>query len=137
MSYNTDGMVKEKAVNLQKDLAKALDRLDEALAFEPTQLAKDATVKRFEFTFELAWKLMQAVADIKGFVERSPNSGIRRAAQLDLIDNPSDWLKYLEKRNLTTHVYNINIANEVYKYAKRFAPDCRKLLEKVEDSTQT
>lgn len=50
----------EKIHSLVKNLDHAVARLSEALTLDPIQIHKDATVKRFEFTFELAWKLMQA-----------------------------------------------------------------------------
>jgi hypothetical protein len=51
------------------------------------------------------------------------------AAKIGLINNPDDWLVYLEKRNLTAHVYDLDMADEVYEYARKFAPDARRLLE--------
>ena len=43
-----------KLENLIKDLTKANERLKEAIGLEPTRIHKDATIQRFEFTFELA-----------------------------------------------------------------------------------
>ena len=48
-----------KLLSLIEDLTAATGRLSEALALEPTRIHKDASIQRFEFTFELAWKAMQ------------------------------------------------------------------------------
>ncbi len=44
-----------KLESLIKDLKKANQKLKEATRLKPTEIHKDATLKRFEFTFELAW----------------------------------------------------------------------------------
>lgn len=121
-------MLENKIKNLTADFNKAVSRLEEALEVEADRLDKDGTIKRFEFTFELSWKLMQAIIQSKGLEASSPKSSIRVAAKIGLIDNPDDWLVYLEKRNLTAHVYDLDMADEVYEYAKKLAPDARRFL---------
>jgi len=123
--------MKEEILGLTEDYEKALQRLEEAVQAEATQLHKDATVKRFEFTFELAWKLMQLVIIDKGYRERGPKDSIRRAARIGLIDNADAWMDFLKKRNQIVHVYDIDIADEVYDSAKSFASDARHLLQSV------
>ena len=125
-------MTEKKIQNLRKDFDKALGRLEEALGVEATRLIKDGTIKRFEFTFELAWKLMQAIIQFQGLDAKSPKKSIRIAAQIGLVDNPDEWITYLEKRNLTAHVYDLDMADEVYECAKLFLPDGRKLLQCAE-----
>ncbi|MGB9706468.1 MAG: nucleotidyltransferase substrate binding protein [Microgenomates group bacterium] len=44
-----------------QDLQKAYLRLKEAVALPPTIINRDATIQRFEFTFELCWKLMNNI----------------------------------------------------------------------------
>ncbi len=45
-----------KLQNLLKDLKKAQKRLREAVSLEPTRIHKDATIQRFEFSFDLLQK---------------------------------------------------------------------------------
>ena len=47
----------------------ALERLKEAMLEEPTAIIIDGTIQRYEFTFELAWKIMKDYLEYNGFVE--------------------------------------------------------------------
>ena len=118
--------------NLIKNLKKANQRLKEAIKAKPTQLNKDATLQRFEFTFELSWKTMQAYIRDQGLDCLSPKSCIREAARLGLIENPKTWLEFLEARNLIAHTYNQKMANRIYKKALKFPKEVERLLENLE-----
>lgn len=41
------------------NFSKSLDRLEEAFEEEGYTLTLDGTIKRFEFTFEMAWKALK------------------------------------------------------------------------------
>lgn len=125
--------IKDKITKQVNDLTQAVARLKEAVSLPPTWIHKDATVQRFEFTFELAWKLLQTAAAINGINEYGPKNSIRSAAQLNLIDDPSAWIEALNKKNLTTHVYREAIADEVYEEAKIFILLAEKLLAKIKE----
>lgn len=123
--------VNNRITNLSKDLQNALARLEEAAQLEPILIHKDATIQRFEFCFELCWKLMQAVVRFQGLEANSPRESIRAAAQIGLLDNPEVWLGYLEARNLVAHTYNEPTADEVYHIAKDFIVDGQELLRNL------
>ena len=53
----------------KEDFLNALNRLQEALEQEPTELAIDGTLHRFEFTFELSWKLIKNYMEYMGITE--------------------------------------------------------------------
>ena len=55
----------DRRERLLADLESALERLSEALAAPKTDLNRDASIQRFEFTFELFWKSLK-------FTSRSP-----------------------------------------------------------------
>ena len=55
----------------------ALDRLDDALAQPKTEWTRDSAIRRFEFTFELAWKAVATVAEAQGVDARSPREAVR------------------------------------------------------------
>ena len=47
----------------------------------------DATIQRFEFSFELSWKLMRAVLDYNGIEAEAPRSVIKEAFKSKIIQN--------------------------------------------------
>ena len=117
-----------------EDLTKALDKLEEAIDFgsEP-ELNRDGTIQRFEFSFELSWKLLKIVNNFLGTECFSPRDCIRLAAQNGLIENPEDWLKYLNMRNLASHTYSESSALEVYNSIPGFEKTARELINSVND----
>lgn len=78
----------------------------------------DATIQRFEFCFELAWKLMKAVLQYDGIEANSPRSCIRESWKQGLIPDAQEWLEMMEKRNLSSHTYDENAAREIYREVK-------------------
>jgi len=120
-------MTKLKA--LYKNLQKAFRRLEETLDWQPTIPNQEATTQRFEFTFELSWKLMNVILRENGIETYGPT--FREAANLGLIDDPKIWFDFLKQRNLTVHTYKEEIARKVYQKAKEFVPYVKELIKKV------
>jgi len=78
----------------------------------------DATIHRFEITFYLAWKFIKAILEYEGIEANSPRASIREGFKANIIENPAKWLDMLEKRNLSTHTYDEETADEIYKAIK-------------------
>ncbi|MFH1561145.1 MAG: HI0074 family nucleotidyltransferase substrate-binding subunit [Patescibacteria group bacterium] len=123
----------EKAERQILQLKQAVERLQEAISLEPTQINKDASIQRFEFTFELTWKLIKSLAFESGIEVSSPKNSLRVGAQLGLLDNIDQWFVFLNARNLSTHVYNEKIADEIYQEIKNFLPAVRQLTERIKE----
>lgn len=121
----------KKLQSLIEDLEKANRALKEAAGLSPTRIHKDATLQRFEFTFELAWKTMQEYIKDQGFVCWSPKSCIRKGADIKIVEGPEDWFGFLQARNLLSHTYNEKLADEVYKQAVQFPKKVGKLLREI------
>lgn len=118
------------------DFNNALARLKEA-ALLPSErsIHKDATIQRFEFTFELAWKMMQTLVHESTKEVYGPKQVIREAAKLGLIDDPVQWFEFLTMRNLSVHTYKEDLAQEVYIRAKEFIQHAEKLGEKIKENS--
>ena len=117
----------EKLIALHDDFTQALKRLTELADEQESDVKRDATIQRFEFVFELSWKMMQEVVRINGVEAYGPRNVIRESVRLGIIDNPTSWLDFLEDRNLTTHTYKESLAQQIYKRIPRFIPLAEKL----------
>ncbi|MDA2935674.1 nucleotidyltransferase substrate binding protein [Patescibacteria group bacterium AH-259-L05] len=117
-----------KLYSLIKDLKKANQRLKQATKASPTRMNKDATVQRFEFTFELGWKTIQEYIRDQGLNCQSPKNCLRQAGKLELIENVETWFEFLDNRNRIAHTYNEKMADAVFKKALKFPQEVDKLL---------
>ncbi len=103
----------------------ALGRLKEGcdINIEESTLLRDGVIQRFEFTFELSWKLMKSLCNFYGVEANSPRDAIKQAHKISLIQNGNKWLDLLQARNLTSHTYNEEISLSIYE----IIPDSLKL----------
>jgi nucleotidyltransferase substrate binding protein (TIGR01987 family) len=106
---NTDRLRKQ-IVFLQH----AVERLADALDQPKNEYLRDAAIQRFEFTFELAWKVMKTYVEHQGLEARSPRESIRMAFKAALIPEDVGWLAMIELRNLTSHTYDEALAERIY-----------------------
>ena len=78
-------------------------------------IAKEGLIQRFEYTHELAWKV------VKDFFEASGNTEIygsrdatREAFAAGLIQDGEVWMDMIKSRNKTSHTYNEATADEIF-----------------------
>lgn len=98
----------------------AVIRLREAVELPETDVSRDAAIQRFEFCFELAWKVIQEKARAEGLDCRSPKGCLKHAFKAELIHDESGWLDMLEDRNRTTHTYDEALARDVFGRLPRY-----------------
>jgi len=125
----TDKKTIMRIKDISKQLDSALKKLEEALDLVPREINKDATIQRFEFSFELSWKLLKFLARLKGVEVASPRDSIRAGVQNGFINNAEKWFEYLEARNWTSHTYDKVMAESVYKKSRSFLPYGKELSE--------
>ena len=78
------------------------------------ELLQEGLIQRFEYTHELAWKVMKDYAEYQGYTDvRGSRDAIRKALEMNLIDDKR-WMETIEDRNLTVHNYDNEIALEIY-----------------------
>lgn len=103
------------------------------------ELIKEGLIQRFEYTHELAWKVMKDYALFQGIQDvGGSRDAIREAFQLNLIDNGEIWMDMLSSRNKTSHTYNETTANDIYQkiirdYYPLFLSFKNKMQEKLMD----
>lgn len=114
-------LMNENKLNFKlSDFKKALERLEDSLTKDPHKddLYLDGTIQRFEFVFELSWKLMKAYLEYDGIEANSPRGAFREAFKIELIEDGAAWIKMMENRNRTSHTYNLDTAWEIYNKVK-------------------
>ena len=127
--------MKEITIQLKR-FKDSIERLKEALSYDinDIDIALDATIQRFEFTFENAWKSIMVVAKYMGLGEcKSPRSCIKFAYRMGWIEDEDPWLSLLEARNLTSHTYNEDMAYRVYERIKDSFYLFERLLQELQE----
>lgn len=100
----------------------AVNRLKEALQdYEnhPLSTIRDGVIQRFEFCTELAWKTTREYLIEQGYTEiNSPKSVMKQAYADHLIEDETSWLELLNDRNITSHLYDEESAQEIFENIK-------------------
>ncbi len=121
-------------------LEKAVASLDRALiravATPGDEELRDACIQRFEYTYELCWKMVkrrvEADAPVPSDVDAlSFPALMREAAERGLVSDVTSWLEYREQRNVTAHTYNAEKAQSVFETAQIFLGAARSLLAEL------
>ncbi len=112
-----------KLNNKYDNFSNAVNRLNEAnIAYKrnpENDIYQDALIKRFEFTFELAWKTLREFLIDQGYRLEiaSPKNVIAFAYREGILSNEELWLDMLAARNNTAHDYgrelSAQIANDI------------------------
>ncbi len=117
-------------------LKKALASLNAALQQPKDEFVRDAAIQRFEYTYELAWKMLKRHLDeSEGSAAIDPLSRkdlFRLGGERGIIENVEAWFAYHRARNETSHTYDADKAEQVYATARQFAGDAEKLLLELE-----
>lgn len=122
-------------------LEKAVGSLERAIVRSKAHMddeeLRDAVIQRFEYTYELCWKMLKRQLEIE-----APNPAeidslsfkdlFRAAAEKGLVDNIEQWFVYREQRNITSHTYDEEKAASVQKTAFEFITAAKKLLAKLQ-----
>jgi nucleotidyltransferase substrate binding protein (TIGR01987 family) len=98
---------------------------------------KAGVIQNFEFTYELCWKFIKrwlseniGYSYIDGL---SRKELFRKAIEYGLIDSFDKWMIYHKARNLTSHTYNTEAADEIFNISEDFFNEAQKLLKVLEE----
>ena len=106
----------QNATRRLEQFERATARLDETLA-EPvgTPYIIDATIQRFEFAFELAWKTMRGFLELAGrTVPATPRDAFKAAFAAGWINDEAGWFELMKMSNATSHIYDEAMAKDIY-----------------------
>ena len=122
---------------------RALSRLNEMLrkykysdGYEPliVDALREATVRRFFCSLEVAWKTCKRHLSEQGFLEAStgsPKSIMRLAFSNGLISDATPWIRYIDARQNTAHDYSEEQLDAVIEVVASFFTDAVALYEKM------
>jgi nucleotidyltransferase substrate binding protein (TIGR01987 family) len=116
---------------------KALVLLREALADVDSlsQLEKEGTVQRFEFTVELAWNTMKDYLEESGVVLApvTPKNVVKQAFTAKIISDGQLWIDMLDCRNRMSHTYDERVFDQaVHQMSGRFVGGLEELCRFLE-----
>ena len=117
--------------NFSKACARLLTITDTMEYDALSELEKEGLIQRFEYTFELAWKVLQDYMQYLGFqFQTGPNTTLQLAFENGLIKDHDRWRKMAKARILTSHTYNEGEEDEI---AKGIYADYAPLLRELRD----
>ncbi len=121
IQVNPDVRWKQRFENYRK----ALVMLRQALADVDSlsQLEKEGTVQRFEFTMELAWNTMKDYLEEGGIILApvTPKNVVKQAFAANIISDGQLWIDMLDCRNRMSHTYDEAAFDEaVHQMSERF-----------------
>lgn len=120
----------ERAIHVSEAFA------DRHISTDETEVIRAGVIQNFEFTYELCWKFMKRWIESNG--SGSTVDGVtmkelfRMAAERQLISGTGPWFIYHQQRNQTTHIYDADIAQEVFETSVRFLDNAKELLLSLE-----
>jgi nucleotidyltransferase substrate binding protein (TIGR01987 family) len=105
-------------------------------AGEQDEELRDACIQRFEYTFELCWKMLarrleRDLADAQSVDAMSFRDLIRMGGERALVRDVAAWMVFRDKRNTTSHTYNAAKAADVAAVIPAFADEAQALLTQL------
>ena len=104
---------------------------------ESNDFIRDSCIQRFEYTYELSWKMLKRYlqmnsANPASYNEISFQNLIREGKQKDILLNDwSKWKIYRNARCATSHTYDNHKANEVFQAIPLFLKEAEFLYNKL------
>jgi len=110
--------------------------LDKSVATEELDTIKAGVIQNFEFTYEQSWKLMKRWLEEN--VGSEETDGVPRkelfrlGLENGLITDIDNWMTFHRARNVSSHTYDQDTADEVFAAAVSFLPFAEDLLMRLE-----
>lgn len=100
--------------NFNRALKQLTAAVELAAQREFTQLEKQGVIQAFEFVHELAWNVLKDLLEFEGIQGIVGSRGtVREAFKRGLLADGELWLDMIDKRNLTSHTYNAELAQDM------------------------
>ena len=107
-------------------------KLKDGAEIAKNDLEKDGVIQRFEFTFELLWKTLKIFFEYQGIEVKTPRDSLKESFRIEIIEDEEIFLDMLEDRNRTSHIYDKETSEEIFKRIKaNYICVIEKVLEKL------
>lgn len=126
---------KQRLHSYTKALAVFTEAVELARSRPLSPLEKQGLVQSFEFTQELSWKVLKDFLEYQGAATGILGSkdAIRRGFAAGLISDGDTWMDMIASRNLASHTYNQETADEILqKCVESYAPQFQQLQKRLE-----
>lgn len=100
------------------NFVQAFRSLDEAVQLKKerglSRLEQQGLIQGFEFTHELAWNVLKNYLEEQGITGLiGSKDSTREAFKRGVIEDGEVWMEMIHSRNLTSHAYDEQIANQI------------------------
>ncbi len=118
---------------------RALQTLSRAVALSAerplSELEQQGLIQGFEFTHELAWNMLKDFLEAQGIAGLiGSRDAIRTAFKNGLIQEGETWMEMIKARNLSSHTYQLELANRLAaEILQRFYPAFVALEQKMQE----
>lgn len=108
---NKDIRWQQRLINFNK----AFSQLERFISKEDlNEMEEQGLIKAFEYTYELSWKTLQDLLKEKGYQDIiGPRPVIEQGFHDGLITDGKGWMQMHRSRNLTSHTYDEDTADEI------------------------
>jgi nucleotidyltransferase substrate binding protein (TIGR01987 family) len=104
----------ERLENFKSALLQLQKAVELATTKPLSDLEKQGVIQAFVFTHELAWNVLKDYFEYQGTTSiTGSRDASREAFNKGLISSGDVWMEMIKSRNLTSHTYNLKIANEI------------------------
>lgn len=105
---------KQRFANFKNAFAQLKDATILSEQRELSLLEKQGFIQAFEYSQELAWNVMKDFLEYQGNQNiKGSRDAIREAFNVSLIHDGETWMQTIQTRNLTSHGYDKEMAEEV------------------------
>ena len=102
---------KQRFYNYQKALVQLTKFIEKG---ELSELEEQGIIKAFEYTYELAWKVIKDYYEEQGEVSiQGSRDALRLAFQRGLITDGDNWMNMIKSRIASVHTYNLEVAQQI------------------------
>jgi len=127
-----ESRLKFKINNAQK----AFQTFEDILKEPYSVIVRDASIQRFEYTFEAVWKMLkELLKEDAGVIANSPKAVFREIFSIGIVNEAEagECLEMCDHRNDTAHTYKEEVAEKIFAGLKGYCKLMKKILETAKE----